>query len=216
MFDASLLNLPWATLVTLTSGYIGYFIANVGLKEHHKPIEVTFSSLIFGLLSMMVYQAVMWSGLNAWLATPPALLCAFICGVFWRRYGRKWMYKFLRDKDISWSDNTHSAWQRMFDQHGYYISEGYVYLKDGTVLLSEHPGHFEGQPGGAFVLGAEKDVLMYVTHEKKLGNDKWLKKEVANKNWGVMATYIPADQIAMIRIRRTRNRIINSRSDETD
>ncbi|STF36571.1 Uncharacterised protein [Escherichia coli] len=47
MFDVSLLNLPWATLVTLTSGYIGYFIANVGLKDHHKPIEVTFSSLIF-------------------------------------------------------------------------------------------------------------------------------------------------------------------------
>ncbi|MCZ5725913.1 hypothetical protein O5282_26815 [Escherichia coli] len=42
MFDASLLNLPWATLVTLTSGYIGHFIANVGLKNHHKPIEVTF------------------------------------------------------------------------------------------------------------------------------------------------------------------------------
>lgn len=76
MFDVSLLNLPWATLVTLTSGYIGYFIANVGLKDHHKPIEVTFSSLIFGLTAMMAYQAVMWAGLNAWLATPPALLCA--------------------------------------------------------------------------------------------------------------------------------------------
>lgn len=70
MFDVSLLNLPWATLVTLTSGYIGYFIANVGLKDHHKPIEVTFSSLIFGLTAMMAYQAVMWAGLNAWLATP--------------------------------------------------------------------------------------------------------------------------------------------------
>ncbi|MCZ5585908.1 hypothetical protein O5621_13945 [Escherichia coli] len=69
MFDVSLLNLPWATLVTLTSGYIGYFIANVGLKDHHKPIEVTFSSLIFGLTAMMAYQAVMWAGLNARLAT---------------------------------------------------------------------------------------------------------------------------------------------------
>ena len=105
-----------ATLVTLTSGYIGYFIANVGLKEHHKPIEVTFSTLIFGLLSMMVYQAVMWLGLNAWLATPPALLCAFICGVLWRKYGRKWMYRFLWNHDISWSDDTSSAWQAMFDQ----------------------------------------------------------------------------------------------------
>ena len=211
MFDASLLNLPWATLVTLTSGYIGYFIANVGLKNHHKPIEVTFSTLIFGLLSMMVYQAVMWAGLNSWLATPPTLLCAFAYAALWRKYGRKWMYRFLRNKDISWSDDTPSAWMRMFDQHGYYISEAYVYLKNGIVLLSENPGKFEGQASGSFVLGVEKDIVMYVTHEKKPGRDEWIEKDVESKSWGAMATYIPADQIAMVRIRRTRNKAISAR-----
>lgn len=55
MIDASLINLPWATLVTLASGYIGYFIANVGLKDQHKPIDITFSTLIFGLFAAMVY-----------------------------------------------------------------------------------------------------------------------------------------------------------------
>lgn len=29
VIDASLINLPWATLVTLASGYIGYFIAKL-------------------------------------------------------------------------------------------------------------------------------------------------------------------------------------------
>lgn len=139
MFDVSLLNLPWATLVTLTSGYIGYFIANVGLKDHHKPIEVTFSSLIFGLTAMMAYQAVMWAGLNAWLATP-ALLCAVTCGAWWRRYGRKWMYRLLWNNDISWSDNTSSAWQAMFDQTGFSVTEVRVILRDGSGMMSRLPG----------------------------------------------------------------------------
>ena len=32
MIDASLLDLPWATLVTLASGYIGYFMAMYALN----------------------------------------------------------------------------------------------------------------------------------------------------------------------------------------
>ncbi len=99
----------------------------------------------------------------------------------------------------------------MFDQHGYYISEAYVYLKNGTVLLSENPGKFEGQASGSFVLGVEKDIVMYVTHEKKPGRDEWIEKDVESKSWGAMATYIPADQIAMVRIRRTRNKAISAR-----
>ncbi|MFS1538303.1 MAG: hypothetical protein ACL7BU_05945 [Candidatus Phlomobacter fragariae] len=46
MLDSTLLDLSWATLVTLASGYIRYFIANVGLKEHHKPIDILFTTLI--------------------------------------------------------------------------------------------------------------------------------------------------------------------------
>lgn len=153
MFDVSLLNLPWATLVTLTSGYIGYFIANVGLKDHHKPIEVTFSSLIFGLTAMMAYQAVMWAGLNAWLATPPALLCAVTCGAWWRRYGRKWMYRLLWNNDVSWSDDTSSAWQAMFDQTGFSVTEVRVILRDGSGMMSRLPGNFEEWPNGPFTLG---------------------------------------------------------------
>lgn len=46
MLNGDLLNLPWATLVTLASGYIGYFIANVGVNEHHKTRDVTFTMLV--------------------------------------------------------------------------------------------------------------------------------------------------------------------------
>ncbi|ECP1315061.1 hypothetical protein FYQ77_15065 [Salmonella enterica] len=204
MIDASLINLPWATLVTLASGYIGYFIANVGLKDQHKPIDITFSTLIFGLFAAMVYQAFIWAGWGEYLAALLAVLYAFANGAWWRKYGRKWMYKFLRYHDISWSDSTSSAWQRMFDQRGYYVSQVYVTLKNGTVLLSEAPGNFEGLPCGGFVLGNEKDILLYVTHEKAPGSIGWVKcKDVILEEWGALSTYIPGDQIARVDIRRT-------------
>ncbi|PAV05486.1 hypothetical protein CBG25_06330 [Arsenophonus sp. ENCA] len=64
MLDLTLLDLPWATLVTLTSGYISYFIANVGLKEHNKPIDIVFSTLIFSLLPTAIYHLTLWCGFN--------------------------------------------------------------------------------------------------------------------------------------------------------
>lgn len=205
MFDASLLNLPWATLVTLACGYIGYFIANVGLKEHHQPVEITFSTLIFGLFSAMVYHALTWAGLDTWTATFPTVLYAFASGAYWRRYARKWMYKFLRDNDISWSDSTSSAWQAMFDQREHRVTEIFVYLKDGSGLLSRLPGDYEEWPNGPFTLGNKGDITLYVTHRRSIQGNEWVKHDgVVNDSWGALATYIPADQIARVDIRRVR------------
>lgn len=203
MFDASLLNLPWPTLVTLACGYIGYFIANVGQKEHHHPIEVTFSSLIFGLFAAMVYYAFIWVGLDAYSATFPAVIYAFASGAYWRRYARKWMYRFLRNNDISWSDNTSSAWQAMFGHTEYRVTEIYVYLKDGSGLLSRLPGDFEEWPNGPFTLGNTGDITLYVTHRKPKTSNKWVEQKGSlEPSWGALATWIPSDQIAKVSIRR--------------
>ena len=203
MIDSSLLNLPWATLVTLACGYIGYFIANVGLKEHHQPVEVTFSTLIFGLFSAMVYHALTWAGLDTWTATLPTVLYAFACGAYWRRYARNWMYKFLRDNDISWSDNTRSAWQQMLGQTDYAVYEVVVYLKDGVILLSRDIIRFEGLPNGPCTLGNDGDVILYVTNRFKPNKQEWCEdKSVIDGKYGALATFIPGDQIARMEIRR--------------
>ncbi|EAA6041255.1 hypothetical protein CE665_20050 [Salmonella enterica subsp. enterica serovar Poona] len=203
MIDASLINLPWATLVTLASGYIGYFIANVGLKDHHKPIDVTFSTLIFGLFAAMVYQAFIWVGCGEYFAAFPAVVYAFANGAWWRKYGRKWMYKFLRDHDISWSDSTSSAWQQMFGHTDYRVTEVYIILKDGSGLLSRLPGNYEGLPNGPFTLGDKGDVVLYVTHRSPANSDEWEKyNNAVDSPWGALASWVPADQIARIDIRR--------------
>lgn len=204
MFDPSLLNLPWVTLVTLACGYIGYFIANVGLKDHHQPVDITFATLIFGLFSAMVYHSLTWAGLDAWTATLPTVAYAFASGAFWRRYARKWMYKFLRDNDISWSDGTSSAWQQMFDLRDNPVYEISVHLKNGMVLLSRDIARFENFPNGPCTLGTRGDVILYVTHYIPEGSQEWVEEQdVVNETYGNLATWVPAEQIALLEIRRT-------------
>lgn len=205
MLDSTLLDLPWATLVTLASGYISYFIANVGLKEHHKPIDILFSTLIFSLLPTAIYHVTLWCGVNAYAAALPPLLLALTLGALWRKCGRKRLYAFLRKHNISWSDGTHSAWQQMFGQIEYRATEVFVILKDGSGLLSRPLARFEGLPNGPFALGNTGDVILYVTHHSAPDSDEWHEFDgVIDGSWGALATYIPAEQIAKVEIRRNK------------
>ena len=202
MFDAALLNLPWETLITLTCGYIGYFVANVGINDGHKVTEITFSTLIFGMFSAMVYHASIWAGVNSWTATFPAVAYAFASGAYWRKYARKWMYAFLRKLDISWSDSASSARLSMFEHTDYRVTEVFVHLKDGSVLHSCLPGDYEDFPAGPFTLGNNGDITLYVTQRKRKVDDKWVKCDgVTKEEWGTLATWIPQEQIARIDIR---------------
>ncbi|HAT1684264.1 TPA: hypothetical protein I8Y21_005042 [Klebsiella oxytoca] len=207
MIDASLIDLPWATLVTLASGYIGYFIANVGLKDHHKPIDITFSTLIFGLFAAMVYQAFIWKGYGEYLATFSAVTTALINGACWRKYLRKFMYLILRKLDISWSDSTSSAWQQMFGLTDYRCTELFVILKDGSGLRSSPLVNFERLANGPFCLGNSGDIILYITHYKPADRENWVEYDpeaVAHKSWGALASWVPADQIARVEIRRVK------------
>ncbi|EEI9429493.1 hypothetical protein RDB90_004333 [Salmonella enterica] len=206
MIDANLINLPWATLVTLASGYIGYFIANVGLKDHHKTVDITFATLVFSLLPTLGYTLIsmICTGFfTTYASTTSAVVIAVVTGALWRICGRKWMYGILRALNISWSDNTNSAWQQMFGLTDYRCTELFVILKDGSGLQSRPLSRFEGLPNGPFTLGNSGDVILYVTHTSEPDSDDWIEfEEVIHKSWGALATYIPADQIAKVEIRR--------------
>ncbi|MCZ5584058.1 hypothetical protein O5550_01495 [Escherichia coli] len=48
-------------------------------------------------------------------------------------------------------------------------------------------------------------MVLYVTHSSPSGSNEWEEyKGVVDKYWGALATYIPADQIARVEIRRVR------------
>lgn len=91
----------------------------------------------------------------------------------------------------------------MFGNTQYRATEIFVYLKDGSGLLSRLPGDYEEWPNGPFTQGNHGDISLYVTHRKSINDDDWVEYEgVVHQSWGALATWVPADQIARVDIRR--------------
>ncbi|MCZ5585909.1 hypothetical protein O5621_13950 [Escherichia coli] len=93
------------------------------------------------------------------------------------------MYRLLWNNDISWSDDTSSAWQAMFDQTGFSVTEVRVILRDGSGMMSRLPGTLKS---GLTVRlrGNKGDMVLYVTHSSPSGSNEWEEyKGVVDKYW---------------------------------
>jgi hypothetical protein len=203
---SKLINLPWITLLTIASGYAGYFIANVGIRDHHRPVDVIFSTLVFGFFSAFAYNvSQVIFGLSLTWASLVAFIFAVLVGAAWSLFGRRVLEWLLRKFYVSYSDDLPSAWMALFG-HKTISTQLAVKLKDGTWLKCEDLSKFASSPNGPCVLGAKGDVLMYVTHVQSPISEVFLPYDPAgDEYWGDEITYIPADQIARIDFRRLRD-----------
>ncbi|WP_412058591.1 hypothetical protein [Bartonella sp. DGB2] len=203
MIDPALFNLPWLTLVTLASGYAGYHIANNGIHMDDRTANIFFPSLCFGLIGASFYKAAVYFGMVEPFPAIPAFLGTIIISALWRKYVRLWFYKILRKLDISHCDHTPSAWIQFSETLNTRSYELNVVLKDDTCLLSRDLYRFEDLPNGPYALGATGDIVLYVTDAHNPLQDEWREyDEVLNEEFGAYATYIPADQIKMVSLRR--------------
>lgn len=199
---SELLKLPWATLVTLACGYMGYFIAHVGVREHHKAIDVTFSTLVFGFVAAFGYQLAWRQNAGMLVSGLAAAAVACLAGATWSRFGRPALNSAMRASRITLNDDDPAAWQSLFRYRGRTLQLT-VALKDGTWLMTENLRDFEGAVDGPCKFGAAGDVLMYVTHVKGPADEDFEAVEgTRNPDWGDEITFIPKDQIVRVRIRR--------------
>ncbi len=204
-----LLNLPWASLLTLACGYAAYYVANVGIREHHKTIDVTFSTLLFGFFSVFLYTALRrYDLLNILWASAAAFLFAVVLGGFWSRFGRSILKWALRKSHVSMSDDIPSAWMAIFEARTKakrlpIATQLAVKLKDGSWLKCDNLDRFKDCPNGPCVFGGKGDLLMYVTHTQASEADEFTAYEdVEIPWWGAEITYIPATEIARLDFRR--------------
>lgn len=208
--DFDVFGLPWATLMTLASGYAGYYVANVGLREHHKTIDITFSTLVFGFFATVVYLTIGFLGsftetasLIAALLSPLAAFATSITlGVWWSKIGRKWLERMLRNGNVSHSNELPSAWVTMQSLTDTTARQLHVRLTDGTWLKCEDLRAFGEAPNGPCVFGGTGDILMYVTDRKPPGGVWHQITGTLDDQWGYEITYIPASQIARVDYRR--------------
>lgn len=201
-----LLNQSWSTLLLAACGYVAYYIANVGIREHHKLADMTFSILVFAFVAAFPFYFTRWL-LDLSLAASSGItfLFAMFAGAMWRVLGRPQFERVLRATRISHSDDLPSAWVALFSERRV-ATQLSVQLKDGTWLMCADLSRFQASPSGPCVLGAKGDILMYVTDkmtstQSARGVGFVPEPDPIDVNWGHEITYVPADQIARVSLR---------------
>lgn len=201
-----LANQSWSALLLIASGYAAYYVANVGIRDHHKPADVTFSTLVFAFVAAFAFYFCKWVLATSLVVSSGATFAfALIAGAAWGAFGRPRFVGFLRATRVSHSDDLPSAWMAIFRERRV-ARQLSVQLKDGTWLMCADLSKFAASPNGPCVLGAKGDILMYVTDKM---TDKLSKRGVGfipepdpiDALWGHEITYIPADQIARVILR---------------
>jgi hypothetical protein len=202
-----ILNQSWSTLLLAACGYVAYYIANVGIRDHHKPADITFSILVFAFVAAFAFYFSRWVlDLSLVVSSGITFLFAMIAGASWRALGRPHFERMLRATRISHSDDLPSAWMALFGERRV-ATQLTVQLKDGTWLMCDDLSKFQTSPNGPCVLGAKGDILMYVTDkmtdkQSKRGAGFVPKADPIDARWGHEITYIPADQIVRVDLRR--------------
>lgn len=198
--DEKFLSLPWEIQIALGSGYLAYALAYLGIKDHHKPIDTAFRTISFGLCATSVL-ALLPASYGFWrIAT--AVLASLLAGALWRYWiadGVQWL---IRKADLSWSDETPSAWSKItLHNSRTYVSQVSVQLDDDSWLFCDDTRKFAESPYGPCVLGSNGDVAIYATHKCLPGQEIIEDPDVRDVHHGDKLTYVPAGKIRRVSLR---------------
>lgn len=201
--DEKLLTLPWQIQLALGAGYAAYAVAYSGIREHHKPVDTTFRSLAFGLLAvgalyLLPHNRPVFSGALAFSI-------AVAGGVIWCVFGIVGVRAAMRLSNVSWADDTPSAWARLQGDSRNVLTQISALLDDETWVRCDNAYSFKNAPHGPCILGTNGDLALYVTHvELKDGTEQEAPATHVD-GWGDQLTYIPAAKIRQVVIRYRRD-----------
>lgn len=198
-----LLKLSLATQIALGSGYVAYCAAYLGIRSHHKAIDVTLSTLGFSLIATLIMSPAPDGFLTL---KQPALgivsaLITIFCGLAWRGFGREIIARILRSADISWVDDLPSALSTITTQEKYNITQVSVHLDDDSWLHCVNASWFNESPFGPCSIGETGDLGIYATH-RTLPDGTYVEvHDVKHNTFGDQISYIPAARIKRIEFR---------------
>lgn len=208
MFETAiqLTELPWATVLTIASGYSGYFLAHQGNRSHHQTADITFGTLAFGFPALVVFQSLQSLGqfpASGLLWSFLGFLASVATGAAWSRNGRKRTDKLLRGLGATLSDDCPSAWAALGRDPSIISKQLSIKLINGDIYLSEDLSEFRDMPHGPCTIGGSGDVILYVTHIRYAGEADFEELDQGDVTlWGREATYLPKEQIARVDIRQ--------------
>ncbi|MBA3916243.1 MAG: hypothetical protein H0X25_20840, partial [Acidobacteriales bacterium] len=125
-------------------------------------------------------------------------------GLVWRVVCINLFQTAIRHFNVSWADDTPSAWFALQANSRNRVSQIAVQLDDGTWLRCDDARQFDDAPFGPCILGTDGDVALYLTHEELAGQEARELKTVRDSQWGDRLTYVPVGRIRRMTIRHKR------------
>lgn len=196
--NPDLLNQPWQIQVAIGSGYAGYMVAYLGLRDHHKAADALFRAIAFSLVATAVLS--ISGALTPFARGILAFLTTVAAGAFWRRLGIKLFEKGVRAIGTR-SDDWPSAWAKIALANDRTVSQLAVELDDGTWLYCHETAQFADAPHDACTFGGIGDLALYVTHKKPQGVEQFEVPGVIDEHHGTKLTYVPASRIRSVTVR---------------
>ncbi|AYJ86913.1 hypothetical protein D3Y57_14395 [Sphingomonas paeninsulae] len=194
------LTLPWQIQLSLAAGYATYMLAYRGIRSHHKPIDVAFLAIAFGLIATGALYLLPSD--HPVFSAVAAFGVSMLAGLLWRAVGALWLGKALRYFDVSWANDDPSAWTSVTTQNSkIYLSQICVLTDRGEWLNCTDTSRFADEPFGPCVLGPTGDVSIYVTDEESADGTTSENAHVTNPEYGARMTYIPAGKVQRVAFR---------------
>ena len=135
-----LLERPANILIILVAGYLACRLAYTGKDSEHRPADMLFITLVFGLIAQLGLMAV---NLPLWLAGGMAIGAALAVAALWRGWGEKAAFKLLRKTRISTSNSAPTALQAvLLNDERMNVSQAHVRRKDGVQFMCEDASDF--------------------------------------------------------------------------
>jgi hypothetical protein len=201
MAELDFLKLPWEIQGALASGYAAYAIAYTGMRERQRPIDIAFLSLVFSIPATLLFGLLARFQLGPMVLVPLAFVVAIGFAIIWRRFLRPHVFPLLRKLNVSWSNDDTSALTTLSDNSKFKVTQAAVLLDDGTWLRCDTAQEFAGAPFAPYLLGANGDIALYLTHEVSPDGTVKTLKTVRDSFYGDRITYIPTTRIRRITIR---------------
>ena len=192
--------LPLGAQIALGGGYLGQYVAFVGLRRSTSAIELTMRSLAFGIAALLAFGILRDLGAPVWASTILAVASSVAVGALWRRWGMDWANQLLKRLKITSDDGIPDAWTALIQSGDLNIMELSVHTKDGRVLYHEREAYGSALMDGMY-FGSDGSIIMVVVEEELPDGTMETRERVDAAEWGVRQTYIPADQIARVNFR---------------
>jgi hypothetical protein len=197
--NPEILKLPVQIQIALASGYAAYMVSTYGARGHHSATDTAFRTLAYGLVASGL-MALLPPGENLVIGGGTAFVVTVLVGLLWRARLCKLWDAFMRRTEVTFSDDSPSAWASLSGSTDHYVSQVSVTVDDHTTLICEDISRFANAPFGPCVLGANGDVALYVTAVKRNGSSK-TQGSVRDPHYGDRITWIPATEVRRLTLR---------------